>query len=139
MTVTSKTLKNLQSTSLSGALQGSKKTHTIEIDYEDNGVQLLGKVVVHYPSLSEKLYMGVLKSQLLQGLIVDTMTDNIAHISSTLEVVVDYKPDWFNIDNPELPYEVLEGVFIEYLEWVDSFRLDVKKDTNAGTDTDTQQ
>ena len=53
---------------------------------------------------------------------VDVFTGNIAHISATLDTVLDSKPTWFDIENPELDYEILEAVYMEYLNWADTFR-----------------
>ena len=71
----------------------------------------------------ERMRIGVIQSELLGGnLNVDVQTGNIAHIISTLEIVCDSKPDWFDVFSPELEYEVLEAVYNEYAEWSDSFR-----------------
>jgi hypothetical protein len=131
-------LKTLKSDILTKVNQGNKRTHSFYADFtEVNPKFIRSKFTVHYPSQLEKLQIGVTKSSLLGGnLNVDTMTDNIAHIISTLDTVVDVKPDWFDVGDPDLDYDIMEAVFYEYMEWVNSFRKPTKPSANEGDSPD---
>jgi hypothetical protein len=61
------------------------------------------------------------------------MTDNIATIVSTLEVVLDAKPVWFDVFSDELEYDILEDVYFEYLKWVNSFRRRAEPSNDEGS------
>ena len=116
-------IKTLRSRSLNAINQGNKRTKSVNVDFTDINPTFLGNIVFHYPSQMERMRIGVIQSELLGGnLNVDVQTGNIAHIISTLEIVCDSKPDWFDVFSPELEYEVLEAVYNEYAEWSDSFR-----------------
>jgi hypothetical protein len=113
-----------------GIQQGKKRTLTTQIDLSHIDPDYVGNFKFHHPTVFERMQIGVLKSQLLAGFEgkTDIMTDNIAHMTSALQVVVDSSPDWFNVRDM-YDYEVLEGVYDTYIKWVDSFRKD-----SAGTD-----
>ena len=131
------TLKILSSDSLNKINRGSKRTHAFNVDFIEYHENFVGRFQVHYPSQFERLQMGVLKSNLLGGnLQVDVLTDNLAQIIATLDTVLDEKPDWFDIENPDLQYEIMEAVYLEYENWVDSFRRSVKKNADTGDSQD---
>lgn len=132
MSINTNALKTLTSDSLGKINQGKRRTHSFNVDFTDEVEGFEGTFQVHYPSQIERLDMGVLKSQLLGGnLEVSIPTDNIAHIISTLDIVLDQRPSWFDVGNPDLTYEMMEAVYMEYSEWVDSFRKPINKDTNT--------
>ena len=113
--------------------QGKRRTHRIDVDFRELNEDFIGTIVVHHPSQMDRLKAGVLKSHLLGGIeAVDTLTDNIASIISTLDVVIDSKPDWFDVYDDILEYEVMEKVYVEYLTWVNSFRNRAKADAPKG-------
>lgn len=113
--------------------QGKRRTHSFALDYREYDESFTGSITVHYPSQMEKLQMGIIKTQLLGGIPpIDILTDNIASIVSTLEVVVDSKPSWFDPFSDTLEYEILESVYVEYLNWVNSFRKSSKPVNNEG-------
>jgi hypothetical protein len=113
--------------------QGNRRTHTFNVDYQEIDKKFVGSFTVIHPSQMERLQVGVIKSQLLGGVVpLDTMTDNIAQIIATLDVVVKSKPEWFNVFDDKLEYEILEAVYIEYIDWVNSFRRRVETDTDKG-------
>lgn len=104
-------------------LLGKARTTVEQVDITDFEPTFIGKFKFHSPTVMERMRIGVAKSQLLQGLEghVDVMTDNIAHMSATLAVVIDDAPTWFNLDEI-YEYEVLERVYDKYFEWNSSFR-----------------
>lgn len=101
---------------------GNKRTHTIAVDFSEINEEFVGNVVVHYPSQIERMRIGVLKAELLGGVEVDVHTNNLAHILSTLDVVVDTKPEWLNASDPSLEYEIFEKIYLEYNDWCNTFR-----------------
>lgn len=132
-TIDSNVLKTLTSDSLNKINMGNKRTHSFKVDFTDEVEGFEGVFEVHYPSQLERLDMGVLKSRLLGGNFeVAVATDNIAHVISTLDVVLDTSPEWFKVDNPDLTYEMMEAIYVEYDEWVSSFRSSARKNTNSG-------
>jgi hypothetical protein len=119
--------------------QGKRRTLVIPLDFSEIDEKFVGKYQVHHPSQMERLQVGVIKSQLLGGIVpLDTMTDNIATIIATLDVVTDEKPDWFDVYDDEFDYDIMEAVFMEYMEWVNSFRKGTGKDTDKGTSENKQ-
>lgn len=114
-------------------LQGKKRTHTVQLDFTHINPEYVGTFKFHHPTLMERMQIGVLKSQLLNGLEgkVDILTDNIAHMAATLEYVLDEKPEWFNADTL-YDYEILETVYDEYIKWINTFRKKSGGDNNEG-------
>lgn len=104
-------------------IQGKERKHEVVIDLSKYNPEYVGKFVFHHPTLFERMRVGVLKSQLLSGTEgqVDVITDNIAHMAATLQIVVDDSPKWFDI-NYIFDYEVLDEVYNEYFNWYNSFR-----------------
>lgn len=116
-------LKTLRLDTLQKINQGNRRTHTFQVDFSEVNENFVGSFTVHHPSQMERMYVGSIKSQLLGGnLQVDLMTDNIATIVATLDVVIDSKPEWFNPYSSEIDYDILEAVFLEYTGWLNSFR-----------------
>lgn len=129
-------LRTLRSDALHKVNQGKRRTHAFNVDFTEYNPEFHGKFIVHYPTQLERLRIGVTKSELLGGHTVDVTTDNIAHITATLDTILDMKPDWFDMDNEELDYNMLEAIYMEYLNWANSFRTFVGTSTNKGDSTD---
>ncbi|MNC42950.1 hypothetical protein D3C75_917840 [compost metagenome] len=72
--------------------------------------------------------MGVVRTSLTGGAVLsDPFAHGLAHIISTLEVVlIGDVPKWFDPNDENFPYEVLEAVFLEYSEWEATFRKKVR-------------
>ena len=117
-------LKTIRSKALAEVTKGNKRTHAFYAEFTDiNPKFTKGKFVVHHPTQLERMQIGVNKSVLLGGVMpLDNITDNLSHIMATLDVVIDEKPTWFDVEDPDLDYDILEAVFLEYMEWVNSFR-----------------
>ena len=116
-------------------LLGKARTVVVQVDLTAFYEEGLGKFKFHSPTVIERMRIGVAKSQLLQGLEghVDVLTDNIAHMTATLSVVIDDAPTWFDIDNI-YEYEALEAVYDKYAEWNNSFRkASVKGDDESNS------
>lgn len=130
-------LKTLRANLLQKVNQGKKRTHTFDVDFTEYDPAFMGKFMVHYPSQVESLQIGVNTSALLMGNdAVDIHTRNLATILATLDIVIDYRPDWFDIDDPAIEYEMLEAIFIEYADWRDSFRRGANQSRPEGDSQD---
>lgn len=114
--------------------QGTRRKHTVQIDLSDINKEWVGTFVFRYPSLMEQMQIGVLKTNMLGGLppnSVDVLTDNIAHMTATLSVVMESAPDWFDLNTLE-DYEALDRVYEAFAKWRDSFRLKGQGSDNQG-------
>lgn len=114
-------------------MAGKQRVTNVDIDLSSIDPDYIGKFKFHHPTVMERMQIGVLKAQMLQGLEgrVDVLTDNIAHMSATLEVVLDHAPEWFNA-GAIYDYEVLDAVYEEYAKWLATFRRGSKKPDDAG-------
>ena len=90
-----------------------------------------GEFTVKYPSLMDRMKIGTLRAKYLDGMVgsIDMYTDNIAYMSATLETLLINKPKWFNLEILD-DYSILEYVYEEYLNWVNSFRREPESNTN---------
>ena len=122
-----------------GIAAGKNRTHEKTFNFIDINPDYVGKFKFHHPSLVDRMNIGVLKSQMLQGLpMVDVMTDNIAHMTSTLTFVLDEFPEWFKM-NEIYEYEILEQVYDEYTEWVNSFRKPANTPKDEGDSSESRE
>src|SRR6185312_12160675 len=131
------TLKTLRLDALGQINQGKKRKHSFNVDFSEINPDFVGRFVVHHPSQMERLQIGVIISQLLGGTLnVDTMTYNIDMIVATLDTVVEESPNWFNPHRDDLDYDILESVYLEYTNWLNSFRKNTKGVRPEGDSTD---
>ena len=138
MSIQPTVLKTLRLESLAKINQGKKRTYEFNVDFKEVNPEFVGKVVVHYPSQIERIQIGVTRSALLGGnLEVDVITNNLAFMAATLDTVLDSKPDWLDMGNPDLEYEVLLAVYEEYEKWVSSFRRTAGTNSDTGSSTGT--
>jgi len=133
-------LKTLRSAALDKINQGKKRTHSVNLDFTEYDPSFTGRITFHYPTQLESIQIGVTKAGLLGGLTgsVDVLTENTAHIIATLDIVIDEKPDWFDANNIDLDYDILERVFIEFNNWRDSFRKGRRESEPQGDSQATQ-
>lgn len=116
-------LRTMRLDTLNKINQGNTRTLSIPVDFStEEHPNFKGVVVVKHPSQMETIRIGQVRAQLLGGLPVDTHTDNIAYIIATLDTITVEAPEWFNAYSPDIDYDMLEYVFIEYSNWVESFR-----------------
>lgn len=124
MALNDRSLKTLRLENLQKINLGNRRVKSISVDFSHINPKFVGTFVVHHPSQIENIEIGVIRAELLNGnLNVDEMTDNLVTSISSLEVVLDSYPEWYNPFDPELDYEILEHLFVEYIKWVNSFRL----------------
>jgi len=98
-------------------------SHTFTVDVTvPSGENFKGSFTVHRPTIGERIRLGVQEGRELQGLAnVDFLTSNLAHILSTLEVVVDSCPVWWKPrDLRDL--EVVQAVYDKYIDYLQEFQ-----------------
>lgn len=130
-------LVKLRERMLAAVNKGNKIQHTIKVDFSEIDPKFVGSFVVHKPSQMERLEIGKIISVLKGGEDsgVDTRTHNIATIIGTFEVVLDAKPDWFDVFDPELEYEIMEHVYNEYTDFIGNFRSRARGSEPTGDST----
>ena len=106
-----------------GILAGNQRKVEMEFDFTEFDQSYKGIFTFHHPTLQERMRIGVMKAQLLNGMDgkVDVITDNIAYMTAVLSIVIDNAPAWFKL-NELYDYEILNSVYEKYNEWVNSFR-----------------
>jgi hypothetical protein len=133
MALNDRSLKILRLENLQKINMGNRRTKVISADFSHIDKSFVGSFVVHYASQMENIEMGVVRAELLMGnQNVDQWTDNIVTSLSTLEIVLDSYPEWFNPYDPKIEYEILEYLYVEYIEWVNSFRRQREDSRNTG-------
>ncbi|AGR46777.1 tail assembly chaperone [Bacillus phage JL] len=132
----SENIKTVTLNTLQDINQGDARTHTFKADFTDVDPTFVGMFTVHHPNMMDELAIGRLYASLKGGLEVDQFTDNIATVVSTLDVVLDKKPEWFHVGNSKVDYPMWEVIYLEYRNWVESFRKPDKKDNNEGDSKD---
>jgi hypothetical protein len=109
-----------------GILESAKKTTEIRVE------DLV--LTVKYPSMMETARIGVTRAKLLDGAdnkSMDTFTDNLCYMLATLSVVTIKAPKDWNVFTLE-DYEVLESLYEQYTQWVNSFRKPAEVSPNEG-------
>jgi hypothetical protein len=98
-------------------------THSFTIDVTvPSGENFKGQFTLHRPTIGERIRIGVQEGRELQGLAnVDMLTSNLAHILSTLEVVVDTYPVWWKPRDLK-DMEVLQAVYEKYVDYLQEFQ-----------------
>jgi hypothetical protein len=129
-------IKTITLTTLEGINEGDKRTHLFDVDFTDVNPKFKGRFIVHQPNLMEQLKIGRVYTALTGGLPVDQHTDNIATILSTLDIVIDEKPEWFIATDASVDYPIMEAVYMEYLEWTNTFRKPNKPSDNESNSGD---
>ncbi len=105
-------------------------THTFAIDVTvPSGENFKGTFVVHRPTIGERIRIGVQEGRELQGLAnVDFLTSNLAHILSTLELVIDTYPNWWK-PRDLMDMEVLQAVYQKYVDYLQEFQGGSKQES----------
>lgn len=125
--------------------QGTGLQHDLEIDFvTSTGEVLTGTVVVHRPSMAEYLQMGVIKGRYISKYVgkeyvrpeyIDSTIQYLAHMLATMQVVVDQCPPWFmDLENLR-DFDVLNHVYTQYEQWVNSFRTGSTEPTSGDSET----
>lgn len=118
--------------------QGGNLKEGVPIDFTSmTGKVYKGVVVFKLPNMMDYMKMGGLKSEFLRlgGAkdikLVDDSIKFMAHVMSTLEVVLVKRPEWLLKLDEVLEPDVLYHVFYKYEEWENSFRSPVQPQTEG--------
>ena len=106
--------------------------HTFDIKFDaPSGESFSGKFTVHRPTIGERIKIGVSEARELGGMInVDMLTSNLAHILSTLEVVIDASPAWWK-PRELTEMEVMQIVYDKYISYLQEFQGEPGKKPEA--------
>jgi len=107
-------------------------THSFTVDVTvPSGENFKGSFTVHRPTIGERIRIGVQEGRELQGLAnVDMFTSNLAHILSTLEIVVDTYPVWWKPRDLK-DMEVLQAVYEKYIDYLQEFQGGSKQESQT--------
>lgn len=118
------------------AAAGSENSLTVEIKAEDWGYE--GAISLRRPSIDEERKIGVRTAAYLEGKVgVDVKTENLCIFLASFDVCCDWKnaPEWWNPrEMPGSDYELLEHVYTRFAEWLQSFRIRVRKQHPGGSE-----
>lgn len=110
------------------------------IDYvSEEGNEYKGTVVFKKPTMEDFMRMGGIKSEIFRRAgvkdlaLVDEAIKFMAHVISTLEIVIFKRPEWLMKIGEIKESDVLYHVFGRYQEWEESFRKPVP--TRASEDS----
>lgn len=109
---------------LSGIVDKEARTYTMQKTVAINGERREGMFVYHYPTVSDRIRQGIMQSQFLQGVPVeslDVVTYNIAYAMAFLASVTTQVPEWFRYEQMD-SIDELQEMFVEVNDFVESFR-----------------
>lgn len=89
------------------------------------GVKKTGNFTFKYPSISDRIRIGTLRAQMLDGApeqSIDNLTSDLTYIVAFLRLTMKDAPDWFDFTDID---DVLgmRKMFNEVQEWVSNFRF----------------
>lgn len=112
------------------------------IDYESQEGNLYqGTVLFKKPSMQDFMRMGGIKSEILRSAgvkdlsLLDPTIDFMAHVISTLEIVLHKRPEWLLKIGEVKESDLLYHVYGRYQTWADSFRKPVPTRTTENSET----
>lgn len=89
------------------------------------GVKKTGKFTFKYPSITERIRIGTLRAQMLDGAeekSLDNLTSDLTYIVAFLRVTLVNAPDWFDFTDID-DVVGIRKIFNEVQVWVSNFRL----------------
>lgn len=108
------------------------------------GVEKTGKFMFKYPSITERIRIGTLRAQMLNGAeekSLDNLTSDLTYIVAFLRITAVKVPDWFDFSDIDDVIGI-RRIFNEVQVWVTNFRLTGGKcqrpgDSEATSDEET--
>lgn len=101
---------------------GDSYSHQFVCDFSEVDPMYQGTFVIKYPNQIDRMTIGVKRADLTRGLPVDIVTDNLITMISTLDTILTTRPDWFNITDPKITYDMIYSVYMQYIDWQETFR-----------------
>lgn len=115
------------------------RTMTFEATLNVYGHKKTGKFTFKYPSVTERIRVGTLRAQMLDGVeekSLDNLTSDLTYIVAFLQVTAIKVPDWFNF--VEIDDVIgIRKIFNEVQIWVNNFRFTGGKCQYPGDSTAT--
>lgn len=108
------------------------------------GVEKTGRFTFKYPSITERIRIGTLRAQMLDGAeekSLDSLTSDLTYIVAFLRITAVKVPDWFDFSDIDDVIGI-RRIFNEVQVWVTNFRLTGGKcqrprDSEATSDEET--
>jgi hypothetical protein len=101
-----------------------ERTMSFDATLSVYGQSKTGRFTFKYPSITERIRIGTLRAQMLDGAeekSLDTMTSDLTYIVAFLRVTAVKTPDWFDLT--EIDDVVgIRKIFNEVQVWVSNFR-----------------
>ena len=89
------------------------------------GVEKTGRFTFKYPSITERIRIGTLRAQMLDGAeekSLDSLTSDLTYIVAFLRITAVKVPDWFDFSDIDDVIGI-RRIFNEVQVWVTNFRL----------------
>lgn len=121
-----------------------ERTMSFDATLSVYGVKKTGKFTFKYPSITERIRIGTLRAQMLDGAeekSLDNLTSDLTYIVAFLRVTAVKVPDWFDFSDIDDVIGIRK-IFNEVQVWVSNFRLTGGKcqrpgDSEATSDEET--
>ena len=110
------------------------RTCTFTKTYKVHGHNKTGTFTFKYPSLMDRVQIGVARAKLLDGASeqsLDTMTSDLTFMMAYLGKLCIKQPKWFNINMID-EFAVLSDLYNEVSKWVSNFRQEMDASEDAG-------
>lgn len=113
------------------------RTCTFTKTYKVHGHNKTGTFTFKYPSVMDKVQIGAARAKLLDGApesSIDAYTSNISYMVCYIGKLCIKQPKWFNVSLIE-ETEIVEDLFMEVTNWVNTFRQDLESGKYDGVGT----
>lgn len=115
------------------------RTCTFTKTYKVHGKNKTGTFTFRYPSIMDKVQIGVARAKMLDGAAeqsVDNYTSNFSYMICYIGKLCIKQPGWFNLNVID-ENDIIQDLFKEVTQWVDNFRRDMEsgednRDSTAG-------
>lgn len=115
------------------------RTCTFTKTYKVHGHNKTGTFTFRYPSIMDKVQIGVARAKMLDGApeqSIDTYTSNFSYMICYIGKLCIKQPSWFNVNMID-ETDVITDLFTEVTKWVDNFRYEMESgrydsDSNSG-------
>ena len=110
------------------------RTCTFTKNYKIHGKNKTGTFTFKYPSLVDRMQIGVARAKLIDGASeqsLDRVTSDLTYMIAYIGKLCVKQPSWFNLNALE-EFDVIQDLFKEVSDWVVSFRQDLEAGEDAG-------
>ena len=110
------------------------RTCTFTKTYRVHGKNKTGTFTFKYPSLVDRMQIGVARAKLIDGASeqsLDRLTSDLSYMIAYIGKLCIKQPQWFNLNVIE-EYDVINDLFTEVTNWVTNFRRNLETSEDAG-------